>query len=610
MIDRPFMSPNDSPSRFSLRSSEAAKQSETSVLDELEDRGRQILIMNVDIGDGRTDEIVVHECDEPEELAKAFCEKYGLAPRIRHALSMQIESNIEQLVEDHVTYVDESPKKVRPYYDSPVKTQRATSNYRTPQKPNRRQPSFGDSYTDQLNLSSPSRISRNDSIHNHPGPRLYEKGLIMKKIAMETALKKLKEREEQESIDLTFTPSILRRVPAESNITEASGYADTDRLRNREQKLNKMREEQDYQQRVVCTFKPEICEASRELMKNRSTTASERLDQLYNEAKKIEERRKLAETANLKTLCSFKPEIIESPFKKNPNSTSMSPLKLRRPETSLRSSGKTNDQECSFKPKTGRPPKFNRNADDLPIGQYLITQMTKRESPDSAKLTSKMTPYAGENSLKIVDKLCFNRYEQIYWAFCIDRPEEDQNPPNPEPEIEAERLAQSKDEGIPAPSKSNSAIWDLARAAAVLDSKLLKVIAPFIEELAKSSDIYDLTAFSKALDNFVKKLSPIEKSTIYSTGKSTNIPEPMPFKPKITNYSSQTLKMRTQVKMYDRMLSEKQRTQSKLKEKQDKKKKDEMSECTFYPNTLTQRPLISKSKGIKKDTILDPSLAR
>lgn len=524
------------------------------------------MIMNVEIGEGRTGEIVVHECDEPDDLARNFCEKYGLSPRIFTVLTSQIEANIEQLVEDQCNYVDESPKKVRPRYNSPGKKQPTASFGRrfNGHQIQMKQPSFGGSQTERLNCSSSQR-SNLDLYGALPGHRLYEKGMLMKKAVQEATRKKLKEKEELESVQLTFAPAILKRISTEPKLAEVVGHTITNRLKNKEMKLKKMRDDIDIQRMSDCTFKPDISEGSRELMKNRAATASERLDQLFKEAKEIEEKRKYAEQQLIKSTCPFKPEIISTPTKA-PKTASNSPFRPRRTETPLKSQMKMVDSECSFKPKTGRPPKFNRNSEELPIGQYLNAQKSRRESPNH--LSAKPSQFACENSLKIIDKLRFTRYEQIFRAFCRHG--------------------------------TNEAVWDISQTAA-LETKLAKVISPFIEELAKSTEIYDLPKFCEALEQYAKKLSPLEKSTLCSTAKAPPVPDQMPFKPKITgNYSTSNLKSRTKEKLYDRLLKDQQKSRSKLNEKKIRKIEEEMYECTFYPNTLEHRNL-SRRKPVEPE---------
>lgn len=54
-------------------------------------RGHEILIMNVDVGNGHKEPIVVHEADEPSDLSHDFAIKFGLSKKLESALTKQIE---------------------------------------------------------------------------------------------------------------------------------------------------------------------------------------------------------------------------------------------------------------------------------------------------------------------------------------------------------------------------------------------------------------------------------------------------------------------------------------------------------------------------------------
>ena len=45
-----------------------------------------LLIVSIDIGDGRVDELIVYENSEPEKLAEAFSKIHNLEPRMKRGL--------------------------------------------------------------------------------------------------------------------------------------------------------------------------------------------------------------------------------------------------------------------------------------------------------------------------------------------------------------------------------------------------------------------------------------------------------------------------------------------------------------------------------------------
>jgi hypothetical protein len=191
----------------------------------------------------------------------------------------------------------------------------------------------------------------------------------------------------------------------------------------------------------------------------------------------------------------------------------------------------------------------------MAIGAYLYAQQPKRDALGEEAKT-KPSQFTGETSLKIIDKLRLDRYEQIFRAFCAEG--------------------------------SAEVVWDCSRLD-TLDSRLIRVLTPFIEELGLSEQTYSPEMFCEMLDKFARKLSPIEKSILYSTGKGVQAQETMSFKPKITEYSSSNLKARAQLTIYDRLVKEQQRVRSRVNEQKIRRIEKEMQECTFYPNTIELR---------------------
>jgi hypothetical protein len=535
MMEFQFVSPSESFSHLSFKGSETARLSDVSGSVDPDGRGRVIFTMRVEIGDGRSQEIVVHECDEPDDLAAAFCEQHGLPAQLSHTLSLQIESNIEQVVENQCSSIDESYKKQKLDY-------------------------YKQTFADIKARKSRGALTERPKPQSaEVGQRLYDKGVLMKKFMQEEVRRKLQEQQDQEVAELTF-PKILRRDFTKRGLLNLSP---TDKTRSKESKLQQIRAHIEFEELAACSFKPSISEGTRELMKDRGTV-SNRLNQLYREGRDIQVRRTSVARQSLEHTCMFRPEINESP-RKNSLAATSSLTPTKPPRASSRKSASKADLECSFKPKIGRPPKFSRNTDAIPIGTYLHTQQVKRSLPDESKLSGRPSQFTGGHSLKIIDRLRIERYEQIFKAF--------------------------HKEG------SDEAVWDCPEA---LEAKLVKVLQPFIDDCAQGGLVYDLSMFCEALDKFARKLSPIDKSVLYSTGKAPPAPDQPSFKPKITGYNSQGLIARSQVSLYDRLQKDKQKTRSKVNERKIKRIEEEMVECTFYPNTLE----LSKSLRVKGQTTI------
>jgi len=75
------------------------------------DRGREILVISVDIGDGRTGEMNIYEYDVPRKLAKDFCIKHELPDDVQDILTSHIVENIDALIKEEKTEYKNSPDK-------------------------------------------------------------------------------------------------------------------------------------------------------------------------------------------------------------------------------------------------------------------------------------------------------------------------------------------------------------------------------------------------------------------------------------------------------------------------------------------------------------------
>ena len=55
----------------------------------------ELVVMTVEIGDGRKDVIRIHIGDDPDELAQVFAHKHGLDPHLQQNLALLIRQNKE-----------------------------------------------------------------------------------------------------------------------------------------------------------------------------------------------------------------------------------------------------------------------------------------------------------------------------------------------------------------------------------------------------------------------------------------------------------------------------------------------------------------------------------
>ena len=170
--------------------------SENSIYNSLEDHGREVLILNIDIGNGRKEDLAIREHDTPKVIAEDFCRKHNLNPDAERVLIEVIKDHmrVKPVVEVSMM-VDKSDKKE----ETPKPSESFRSKAET-SKPESR------SRADKT-LNDHSRISR---VSNKPncGERLYIEGLQQKE-RHEKKLSELREQIDKELMkESTFKPNI------------------------------------------------------------------------------------------------------------------------------------------------------------------------------------------------------------------------------------------------------------------------------------------------------------------------------------------------------------------------------------------------------------------
>lgn len=69
---------------------------------------KALLVMNINIGDGKRHSLPVMEDDDPYDLARRFCSQYGLNDNVIDALAQNIYDNMEQVLQESVSVIHQS----------------------------------------------------------------------------------------------------------------------------------------------------------------------------------------------------------------------------------------------------------------------------------------------------------------------------------------------------------------------------------------------------------------------------------------------------------------------------------------------------------------------
>ena len=203
---------------------------------------RELLILSIDLGDGRNKDLTVHENEDIELLAIEFCQLNMLGPRAKIAICEEIQKQIHS---NDLSAKLESNKK-------------------------------------KISVSSPS-ITKTKKINI--GNLLYSKGINMKE-RLKVYSKKAKEKKFLEEMEeVTFSPKTnspeRRNRPAEDILLEKG--------RQSAEKLVKKRTEREISLTSSCTFSPEINKTSVN-MKRSKIRSPDRFKFLYQDADTIKEK--------------------------------------------------------------------------------------------------------------------------------------------------------------------------------------------------------------------------------------------------------------------------------------------------------------------------------
>jgi hypothetical protein len=246
----------------------------------IEEAGNEKLIITIDIGDGRKDELVVCEDDDPLTLAKEFCIKHSLGQAACKALAEQIEQNLDLQPEDELSTLISVNKSydVRSRRESQEKSPISVINERSskvPHKEEKPSPDCKNSSVDRSKASSPSPI-------DNYGQKLYMKGLRFIQNVEQKKHKISEEQVEKEMKNVTFRPRINQNRSIDRNLVEDFLLR---KGKEKQEHIERKRGEKLAEELSNCTFSPNICKKSEKI--NKGQASPNRFMHLYNNAKVV-----------------------------------------------------------------------------------------------------------------------------------------------------------------------------------------------------------------------------------------------------------------------------------------------------------------------------------
>lgn len=552
------------------------------------DRGRQILVLTIDIGNGRNDFVVVHEHDDPVLLAAEFSNKYGLDSKIQRNLTTMIQENVKEVLKNNLHLKE--PEGSEDSYQSPILSpikpntipqedlksiKSENSNTKRPKKSqskaNLDKPSVYNEVYKQLRKSDISKsMSSVSSASKRGGPNygdyLYAKGLQDRDQAEKYKELKKQEQFEKEMHNYTFSPLINSNSsiisPRAFDKPELSLYR---KQQEKQEKIAKMRQDIEKDEMKECSFVPKI---------NKSSLSKESLgnkhDQLFNQAKELKAKR-VQDIEEDKKKFPFRPDVGNA-WKKNQNETTeefLDRLEKSKRFTNLeiltiRKQKEAEDMnECrQFKDELRNGPSRHETEE---IWEYLYNQRDSKAKDIEASQKEafktlesiSQSKKISDNSAKIFEKFRVKQFENLFASMDSD---------------------------------SDGLVSACRIDINHIDPEVLKVLTPFFEELEESQVEIGIENFVKSMENLYGILNVEQKAVLIKRSRKSveETPDGKPF----VSARSSDLAGKVQEKLpedfFERQIMVSKMKEMKIEQLKEEIDKKNMSECSFKPIILSK----------------------
>ena len=534
---------------------------------------KELLVMTVEIGDGRQDTIAIHEHDDAGQLARAFAEKHGLEASLQQSLVSLIQENKEIIKkkEQNPQLDGQSMDWMASNSMSPSQHQEDLKN-KSSKKP--KKGTVYDRIYQQLKKNNTSTSIHSEmnksksSVNFNYGEYLYLRGMKKKEELKKNSELKAHAIDDSELPELTFSPAINKQS---SYISPRPAEHPEDTLYRKgkeyQERLEKLKESQDKEALKECKFTPKINKKSKNQV--RTTQVYVALHQLHEQ--RTEKHQKKVES-----------EIKQIPFKPNVTKTKKKGVKESKEEVFDRLDGTKRAfeermeeqrklkeiQECDekkyFKPSINSQSE-KRIVSDTVWDMLYSQSSAKQKEMEKIKIEQQKLFQETSQSKKICETS-----DKIFHDFRTRQ---------------YERLFKTLD------SDEDGLISANAIRIDQVDEKALLILAPFLEELANSQDAMNFEVFCSKLDILYKTLSVGQRSILLKKESKKN-EEDEDRKPFISQNSivmAEKKRSSMPKDMYERLTTADKMTEMKLQKIKEEREKKFEQECTFKPVLKTNQ---------------------
>ena len=443
-----------------------------------EPKGDVVLVMTVEIAEGLSDAIEIHEGDKPSALAEEFCAKNKLPDRVVGPLTSHIEGNLARVMQQRSA--QSTPEKRRPSRPGSAAA-RSKARDQAKAKPQRPRPASAHprdpgaepiherlhkqarekkeklkatlaqeeakKKKDHLKkkqgmswVSQQMTLGRNTGEYENYGERLYVEGILNKEKKLELEMRHKKDEEKKLKKSLRSRPEIST-APASMEFHKSHGNrkAIWSRLyepafQHKNTKVEMMRREKEMQEMEECTFKPKISQRSKQIVGQRTRALNQHgiplHEQLYQEAEQ-RQRRLDRYACWFPDHVTFRPTVSGAKIDDSDYTDVVDRLYARKEQSRRRlhylkeELERPVDHETGqgwFQPKIGRKPQFERNLAKLPIGNYLYGM--RYEFDDKKEFLHEMDEqirdemvnqvFTTNRSEKLTERMKQRRFKEIF----------------------------------------------------------------------------------------------------------------------------------------------------------------------------------------------------
>ncbi|OMJ68228.1 hypothetical protein SteCoe_34392 [Stentor coeruleus] len=545
-------------------------------------KNQEYLVMTVEIGDGRTDIIAIHENDDPSLLAQEFASKHNLDLSLQKSLSKLIRQN-KELVEKKNS-IDAEIENWSDWPGSNYQSQNLNKYDSFTPKINEKSRKIiakcerqGNVYErlyqkgkkpietkEQIKTMDMTNKSKSAANNINYGEWLYVRGMKMKEAAKKSTEDKKKEQVENDSKELTFSPTINKisslMSPRYYEKPEDILYKKAEMTK---QKIESMRQKLEEEKFKECSFTPVINSGPR----TRETDKSIH-ENLYNQAEKTKE----------KMLIKRENEIRQYSFTPNVGLTKKKDAESHEPVYERLLSSRKKFEDDLEEVRKAKVLEFDENTGQKLFKPVIESKVEPRDKPIWEILYNKNSETRKERE-SLLDE------ENRFWEANASAQKTTENTQKifaDFKEKQYEKLFKIMDSDKDGKISANAISLD------GLDMRTIELLKPIFENIEETREEIDFKGFLDRIEIVSKLMNVGDRA--YLIKRESRPQTEQANKERVPYVSPTSAKMAEKKRadlpgsMYDRLVAANSLADMRIKKHKELNQMFELKDCTFKPN--------------------------